>query len=61
MAKAPIAAIPAMIWLPMAMAFAPLDGWKVAGEVDEVPAVVVVDLVPTAEPLAAVVVVLPFG
>lgn len=62
MAKAPRAAIPATSWLPIAIAFAPLDGWKVAGlVVDEVPAVVAVvvrDPVPAAEPLAAGVVVL---
>lgn len=61
MANTPIAAIPAIIWLPTAKAFAPLDGWKVAGEVDEVPAVVVGDPVPAADPLAAGVVVLPTG
>ena len=48
-----------MSWLPIARTLAPFDGWKVAGEVEEVPAVVVGE--PEAEAVAARVVLFPTG
>ena len=50
-----------MSWLPRARTLAPLEGWKVAGEVEEVPAVVVGEPEAGAEALPAGVVELPTG